>query len=244
MSDIIFGKNPVLEAIKAKKDIEKIYVVATLRGELEITIRHWCKENNVPLAKIPELKMNEMCKSRVHQGVAAIISPISYQDVFEVLSNEEATGKNPLLLILDSVTDIRNIGAVARSSLFFGASALVITGNFAGRINEEAVKSSAGALLKIPVCRYPSLLGLMASLQNKGVQLVGTALNATIEISEADYTSPTAFILGSEDKGLHYKVTENTDINIKINGTSSFDSINVSVAAGICMYECQRQRKK
>jgi 23S rRNA (guanosine2251-2'-O)-methyltransferase len=243
MSDIIFGKNPVLEAIKAKKDIEKIYVLATLRGELEITIRQWCKENNVPLAKIPEIKMNEICRTKVHQGVAAIISPITYQDIFEVLANEEAAGKTPLILILDGVTDIRNIGAVARSALFFGASGLVITGNFAGRINEEAVKSSAGALLKIPVSRYTSLLGLMASLQNKGVQLVGTTLNASVGINEADYSIPTAFILGSEDKGLHYKVTENTDINVKIQGASDFDSINVSVAAGICLYECQRQRK-
>jgi len=244
MSDIIFGKYPVLEALKAQKDIEKIYTVATLRGELEITIRQWCKENNVPLAKVPEIKMNEICKSKVHQGVAAVISPITYQDIFKVLSDEEKEEKTPLLLILDSVTDIRNIGAVARSALFFGASALVITGNFAGRINEEAVKSSAGALLKIQVCRYPSLLALMASLQNKGVQLIGTMLNASVEISEADFNMPTAFILGSEDKGLHYKVTENTDLNVKIHGASDFDSINVSVAAGICLYECQRQRKK
>jgi 23S rRNA (guanosine2251-2'-O)-methyltransferase len=179
----------------------------------------------------------------VHQGVVALISPIKYHDFREVISSTFAAGKSPLILVMDGVTDVRNIGAIARSAYFFGADAIIIAGNFAGRISEDTVKTSAGAILKIPVCRVNSLLTLVSDLQSLGIKVVATSLKDAIEPEQSDMKEPLAFILGAEDKGLHYKVLEIVDEVIKIPAVSDFDSLNVSVAAGIFLYESAKQRR-
>lgn len=242
MSDIIFGKNPVLEAFSSGVDIEKIFVLATLRGELEIKIRQLCKENQIPLAKVPEVKLNELSRNQLHQGIVAMISPIHYENIEDVVDLSFSTGNVPLVVVIDGVTDVRNIGALSRSAYYFGATALVIAGNFSGRINEETVKSSAGAILKLPVCRVSSLLALISTLQNKGLYVVASALKSNDTLHDVDFNLPCAIILGSEDKGLHYKVLETVDQSVKINAMTDFDSLNVSVAGGIFLYEVNRQR--
>ena len=241
MSQLIFGKNPVLEAFGSGQNIEKVYLLATLRGETEIKIRNLCKDHNIPLAKVPEIKLDDLTKKKNHQGLVAMLSPVTYHTMEKVMS--DVVDKKGFMVILDNVTDVRNIGGIARSAYFFGASALVLSGNFSGQINEDTVKTSAGAILQIPICRTGSLLSVMADLQNKGIMTYATDVKGKLLPYEADYQHPTAIIMGAEEKGLHYKVLESADETIKIEGTGSFDSLNVGVATGILLYEISRQRK-
>lgn len=243
MSDTIYGRNAVTEAFDAGLDIEKVFVLSSIRGEYEIQIRNLCKDANVPLAKVPEVKLNELSKYKVHQGVVALISPIKYHDFKDVIASTMKEGKSPLVLVIDGVTDVRNVGAIARSAYYFGADAIIIAGNFAGRINEDTVKASAGAILRIPVCRVNSLLTLVSDLQSLGLKVIATSLKDAIEPEQSDLKEPLAIILGAEDKGLHYKVLEIVDEIIKIPAVSDFDSLNVSVAAGIFLYESAKQRR-
>lgn len=242
MTDLIFGKNAVIEAFDAGLDIEKVFVLNNIRGEFEVQIRNLCKDGNIPLAKVPEIKLNELSKFKAHQGVVALISPIKYYDHKEIIAAAFDKGEVPLMIILDGVTDVRNIGAISRSSYFFGVHGLIISGNFAGRISEDTVKTSAGAILKLPVCRVSSLLHLVSDLQSLGLKVVATSLKDAVVPEKCDLTEPTAIILGAEDKGLHYKVLEIVDEVVKIPAVGEFDSLNVSVAAGVLLYETSRQR--
>ena len=245
MSDIIYGRNAVTEAFRASKDIEKVYMLNTIRGEYEIQIRKDCKQNNIPLAKVPEIKLNELTGHQaVHQGIVAIITPISYIDYKQMIKNASQDGKVPLLVIVDGVTDVRNIGAIARSSYFFGAQGMIIAGNTAGRINEDTIKASAGALMQLPVARAGSIFELISDLQSAGIVVAATSLKNAIPVDTCDLKEPLAIILGSEGKGLHYKILEIVDYNLEIQAANDFDSLNVSVAAGILLYEASRQRSQ
>lgn len=245
MSDIIYGKNAVTEAFRSSKDIEKVYMLNTIRGEYEIQIRKDCKQNNIPLAKVPEIKLNELTGHQaVHQGIVAIITPISYIDYKQMIKNAGQDGKVPLLVIVDGVTDVRNIGAIARSAYFFGAQGMIIAGNTAGRINEDTIKASAGALMQLPVARAGSIFELISDLQSAGIVVAATSLKNAIPVNTCDLKEPLAIILGSEGKGLHYKILEIVDYNLEIQAANDFDSLNVSVAAGILLYEASRQRSQ
>ena len=245
MSDIIYGRNAVTEAFRASKDIEKVYMLNTIRGEYEIQIRKDCKQNNIPLAKVPEIKLNELTGHQaVHQGIVAIITPISYIDYKQMIKNASQDGKVPLLVIVDGVTDVRNIGAIARSAYFFGAQGMIIAGNTAGRINEDTIKASAGALMQLPVARAGSIFELISDLQSAGIVVAATSLKNAIPVNTCDLKEPLAIILGSEGKGLHYKILEIVDYNLEIQAANDFDSLNVSVAAGILLYEASRQRSQ
>jgi len=244
MTDIIFGKNAVLQAFHGGLDIEKVFVLNNMRGEYEVQIRNLCKDNSVPMAKVPEIKLNELSKNKVHQGVVALISPIKYHEYTTLVADALDACQKPLFIIVDGVTDVRNIGAIARSAYYFGAHGLIISGNFAGRINEDTVKSSAGAIMNLPVCRVSSLLHLISDLQSLGIKVVATSLKNAVTPEISELHEPLAIILGAEDKGLHYKVLEMVDEVVKIPSYNDFDSLNVSVAAGILLYECTRQRSK
>jgi 23S rRNA (guanosine2251-2'-O)-methyltransferase len=242
MTDIIFGRNPVTEALDSGVEIEKIYMLNSMRGETEVMMRRICKEKNIPLAKVPEIKLKELTKNKVHQGLVAMISPIRYQEVQDIIAGVFENGQTPLLLVADGVTDVRNLGALARSAYFFGAHALILSGGVGGRINDEAVKASAGAMLKIPVCRNPSIFNLISELQSAGIKVLASGMKTENSISESYLNEPVAILLGSEDKGLHPKVFEVVDEVVKIPAGGDFDSLNVSVAGGILMYEVNRQR--
>jgi len=242
MPHLIYGKNAVLEAFESGVEIEKVFVLQSLRGELEVSLRNLCKDKNIPISKVPEVKLNELARDKVHQGVVAYTSAIHYQDYTKLIASAFESGHAPLFVVLDSVTDVRNIGAIARSAYFFGADGLIISGNFTGRINEETVKASSGAILKLPVARANSIFNLISDLQSSGVQIIATSLKATQQPKDVDMTQPTALIMGSEDKGLHPKIYQVSDFDILIPGGETFDSLNVSVATGVLLYECQRQR--
>ncbi len=241
-STTIYGRNPVIEALEKGKKIEKVFLQNNLTGDFEVQVRNACEEKNIPLTKVPPRKLNDLSRSHNHQGIVAYISPVVYTTVDKLVPLLKSEGKIPLLVVLDGVTDVRNMGAIARSAKVFGAHAIVVPAKGSARVSEEMVKSSAGAILDIAICRENSLPIAIETLQMMDVKVYASDINAAKTIAEQDLKGPTAIVMGSEDKGVSRKVIQIADDTIKSPQAASFDSLNVSVAAGIILYEVLLQR--
>jgi 23S rRNA (guanosine2251-2'-O)-methyltransferase len=242
MSNLIYGHHPVVEAIRAGKAVEKVFFQQGERGEVEKEIRHLTKAHNIPLQVVPREKLNKMTKG-VHQGVVAYLALVAFQNIDEVLPLIYEEGQIPLLLMLDSITDVRNFGAICRSAECAGVHAVIIPQSGSSPANEEAMKASAGALARIRICRVRSLFSTLEFLQMSGVAVVATALSdRAIPLYQAELKGPTAILMGSEGDGVHPKLQKMSDAVVKIPQATDFDSFNVSVAAGIVLYEALRQR--
>ncbi|MEZ4909829.1 MAG: 23S rRNA (guanosine(2251)-2'-O)-methyltransferase RlmB [Saprospiraceae bacterium] len=243
MIEQIFGRNPVMEALQNDNVlIERIYINQTLSGEFEKTIRQFAKEKDIVLTRVPEQKLKELSKNKNHQGIIATIAPIQYQDYTIVMETVKKLGKTPLVIILDNITDVRNIGAIGRSAHFFGVDMLILSGNSTGSVNDLSIKTSSGALLHLPVCKAKNLFTVISDLQSMGLKVVSTSTNNPIPAYKCEMVEPTAIIFGSEGTGIHHKISDVVDENIQIPAINEFDSLNVSVAAGIVLYEVQKQR--
>ena len=241
-TNLIYGHHPVTEAIRAGKAVEKVFFQQGERGEMEKEIRHLTKEYGIPLQVVPKEKLSKMVKGQ-HQGVVAHLALVEFQSIEDVLPFVFEEGKVPLLVILDGVTDVRNFGAICRSAECAGAHAVIVPQSGSALANEEAMKASAGALARIRVCRVKSLFSTVEFLQSCGVQVVATALSGrSVPVFEADLCVPTAILMGSEGEGVHPKLLHMADKVVKIPQATDFDSFNVSVAAGILLYEALRQR--
>lgn len=241
-TNLIYGHHPVTEAIRAGKAVEKVFFQQGERGEMEKEIRHLTKEFGIPLQVVPREKLNKMVRGQ-HQGVVAYLALVAYQSIEDVLPLVFESGEIPLFVLLDGVTDVRNFGAIARSAECAGAHAVVVPQSGSALANEEAMKASAGALARMRVCRVRSLFSTVEWLQECGVQVVATALSErSIPLFKADFQVPTAILMGSEGEGVHPKLLKMSDVVVKIPQATDFDSYNVSVAAGIALYEVLRQR--
>ncbi len=241
-STTIYGRNPVTEALEKGKKIEKVFLQNNLTGEFEVQVRNACEARNIPLTKVPPRKLNDLSRSHNHQGIVAYISPVAYTTVADLIPKLKEQGKIPLLVVLDGVTDVRNMGAIARSAKVFGAHALVVPSKGTARVSEEMVKSSSGAILDIPICRENSLMIALETMQMNDITVYAADINAKKTIAEQNLKGPTAIIMGSEDKGVSRKAIQIADDSVKIPQVDSFDSLNVSVAAGIILYEILLQR--
>jgi 23S rRNA (guanosine2251-2'-O)-methyltransferase len=242
MSNIIYGHHPVVEAIQAGKPVEKVFFQQGVRGETEKEIRHLTREHDIPLQVVPKEKLNKLVRGN-HQGVVAYLSLVNYLLLEDVVPFILENGQVPLLVVLDGVSDVRNFGAICRSAECLGAQAVVVPQAGAAPANEEAMKASAGALARMQVCRVRSLFTAIEWLQTAGIQVVATALSdRALPIHAIDLTVPTALLLGSEGDGLHPKLIKMSDAVAIIPQATDFDSLNVSVAAGIVLYEAMRQR--
>lgn len=243
-TNFIYGHHPVTEAIRAGKAVEKVYFQQGERGEVEKEIRHLTKEYGIPLQVVPKEKLNKMVRGQ-HQGVVAYLSLVEYQSIEDILPLVFESGETPLLVMLDSITDVRNFGAICRSAECAGVHAVIVPQAGSALANEEAMKASAGALARIRICRVRSLFSTLEWLQECGVQVVATALsNRSQPLYEADFSTPTAILMGSEGDGVHPKLLKMSDQVVKIPQVTDFDSYNVSVAAGIVLYEALRQRQQ
>jgi 23S rRNA (guanosine2251-2'-O)-methyltransferase len=241
-TNIIYGHHPVVEAVAAGKPVEKLFFQQGVRGDFEKEIRHLAKAHDIPLVVVPKEKLNKMTKG-VHQGVVAYLSLVEFQSLENVLPFVFEQGQTPLLLLLDNITDVRNFGAICRSAECAGVQAVIIPQAGSAPTNEEAMKASAGALARIRICRVRSLFTTLEYLQMSGVQVVATALGErSAPLYNIDFTGPTAILMGSEGEGLHPKLLKMSDAVAKIPQATDFDSFNVSVAAGIVLYEALRQR--
>lgn len=240
--DIIFGRNPVSDAIKSGKKIDKILLLSSIRGPFEKEVRQLCKEHGIPLQYVPNHKLDKFTKKN-HQGIIAFASLVTFQSLDDVIPHVYEQGETPLFLILEGITDVRNVGAIARSAEVFGAHAIIMGEKNSARINHDAVKSSAGAILNIPLVRERSLVKTVEYLQNSGFQVFATDLQTDYHIADVDYKGPIAIVMGSEGEGVSKKILQVSDERIKIPQVGTTDSLNVSVATGVILYEILKQRQ-
>jgi 23S rRNA (guanosine2251-2'-O)-methyltransferase len=238
---MVIGRQPVVEAIQAGKAIERIYLLRTASGDIIPQIRSLAAQYNIPINLVPNEKLNSLTQAN-HQGCIAITGHVSYLDLQDVISHVTDSGETPLFLILDGITDVRNIGAIARSAVCCGAQAIIIPDKGIAALNEEAIKSSAGALEKISICRVNSLLKAIDTLHLNGIKVVASEMEAEAKLYDLPLHEPVAVIMGSEDKGVYPALLKATDVQFRIPMSGNFESFNVSVAAGIILYEAMKQR--
>lgn len=239
--NIIAGRNPVTEALKQKQMIDKILVFKNASGDSIKEIRELAKGLNIPVQYVPNEKLNSLTNIN-HQGVIAFKSGIVYHDLQQVIDWVNEKGETALFLILDGVTDVRNIGAIARTAVCCGSQAIIIPDKGVGALNEDAIKSSAGALEQINICRVNSLMKTVDTLHLNGIKVYASEMTADKKIYELPLTEPAAVIMGSEDKGVFPALMKICDEQFKIPMAGSFESLNVSVATGMILYEAMRQR--
>ncbi|MEP1035485.1 23S rRNA (guanosine(2251)-2'-O)-methyltransferase RlmB [Ekhidna sp.] len=241
-SDIIYGIRTVIEAAKSGQHLERVFVQKSLKGELYKELMSELHQTSTPISKVPSERINKFTKKN-HQGVVALISPIQYHSLEHLIPQLYEEGKNPLILILDEVTDIRNFGAIARTAECLGVHSLVIPSRGGAQVNEDAVKTSAGAFNYLPVCREKNLLDSARFLQESGVNIISCSEKTDKTLDQVDFTLPTAIIMGSEERGISSELMELSNEIVKIPMSGSIESLNVGVASGMALYEVQRQRK-
>ncbi len=233
---IIAGRHPVLEALKNNAPVDKVMFQKGIRGEYEKELRWLCRSRNIPLQVVPKERLGKLYGGN-HQGVLAIGTEVIYQSLEHVLPHLYEQGLTPKIVVLDGITDVRNFGAIARSAEVFGIHAIVISAKNGASANSFAVKTSAGALLRIPVCREKSMGEALKLLKTNGITLIGTDLKAKKTIREIDWKQPVAIVLGAEGAGIGSATRQVLDELCIIPQVGQTDSLNVSVAAGIIFYE-------
>ncbi|MDE6295928.1 MAG: 23S rRNA (guanosine(2251)-2'-O)-methyltransferase RlmB [Muribaculaceae bacterium] len=239
--DYIFGIRAVIEAIEAGRNIDKILVRKDLTGDLSRELFGKIKQRGLLMQRVPGEKLNRITMKN-HQGVIALLSPIEYQHLGDLIPLFYEEGRTPLLILLDGLTDTRNFGAIARTAECAGADAIVIPERNSVSVTPDAVKTSAGALLHIPVCRVNTILQAVKELHDNGYQVVGASEKGAVDYTELDYTVPTAIVMGAENTGISNEVLRQCDALGAIPIRGHIGSLNVSVAAGVMMYEAVRQR--
>lgn len=241
-SNFIYGRHPVVDAIKNGISIDKIFLQKGISGDFEQEIRSLSLSADIPLQVVPRQKMNRITSGN-HQGVIAQHALLAYQQLEDVLPMIYENSQQPLIVVLDGITDVRNFGAIARSAEVLGAHAIVVPSRHSAPINAEAVKTSAGALTRIPVCRVKKMSDAITELQMAGLNVVVSSLGAKKQLYELELNIPLAVVMGSEDRGVHPSIAKAADQQFIIPQRGQTDSLNVSVATGIILYEVLRQRK-
>lgn len=241
MENYIFGIRPLMEALGKGERPEKVLIQQGLSGENYQQLFQVIRQEKIPFQMVPVEKLNRVTRKN-HQGVIAFISLITYQPLHQLLPMIYDRGEFPLLVLLDRVTDIRNLGAIARSAECFGAHALVIPEKGSAPVNADAIKTSAGALSRIPVCREGNTLETLAFLKESGIRVVAASEKSREMAFRADLKGPLAILMGSEDKGISTTLLKMADRVLSIPMAGKTASLNVSVAAGILLYEAYRQR--
>lgn len=239
--EMIFGIRAVIEAVEAGKEIDKIIVRKDLQGELAKELFAILNSNNIPVQRVPVERLDRYTRKN-HQGVIAFLSAITYERIEDIVPFLYENGKIPFIILLDGITDVRNFGAIARTCEVAGADAIVIPARGSVSVNADAVKTSAGALLKIPVCKEQSLTATIKYLKDCGIKVVAATEKAEKMYTEGAYTEPVAIVMGAEDTGVSIENIRIADELVRIPQFGTIASLNVSVAAGVLMYEVVRQR--
>ena len=237
----IFGIRAIIEAVNAGKTIDKLFIQKGLHNDLFAELWKLVRLKRINYKHVPLEKINRLTRKN-HQGVFAFISPIDFHNIEDVVPALYEQGKNPLILVLDRITDVRNFGAIARTAECAGVDAIIIPEQNAAAINADAIKTSAGALHKITVCRTWNLKLAIQFMKESGIQLVGCTEKTQDMMYKPDYTPPTAIIMGSEEDGVSPEFLKMCDARAKIPLAGKIASLNVSVATGVILYEAIRQR--
>jgi 23S rRNA (guanosine2251-2'-O)-methyltransferase len=238
---LVIGRKAVIEAMQTGKQLERIYLQGTVHGEVIDEIKKLAEQYLVPINKVPVEKLNNFNVSN-HEGCIALIAKVQYQNLQDVISFVVDKGETPFFLILDGITDIRNIGGIARSAFSFGVHAIIIPDKGVGALNEDAILTSAGALEKIAVCRVNSLMKAVDDLHLNGIKVFASEMKATKKSFDIDFTEPCAIVMGGEEHGVYPALMKICDEQFQIPMPGDFESLNVSVATGIILYEAMKQR--
>ena len=239
--EYIFGIRAVIEAIQAGKDIDKILIKKDLSGDLAAELFALVREYGIVTRRVPVEKINKITRKN-HQGVLAILSAVTYHKLENVIPNLYEQGKLPFIVVLDGITDVRNFGAIARTCECAGVNAIVIPEQGSVSVNGDAIKTSAGALHHIPVCREKNIYSAVKFLKDNGLQVVAANEKTSTLYTKANFTSPVALVMGAEDIGISPDVLRQCDTLVAIPEYGHISSLNVSVAAAIMIYEVVRQR--
>nr|WP_321355309.1 23S rRNA (guanosine(2251)-2'-O)-methyltransferase RlmB [uncultured Draconibacterium sp.] len=239
--DFLFGTRAIIEAIKKGKTIDKILIKKGLRNELITELHELIKESEIGVQYVPIEKINRITRKN-HQGVLAFVSPIEFDNIENVIPGIYEEGKTPLLLVLDQITDVRNFGAITRSAECAGVQAIIIPEKGMARIGADAVKTSAGAIHNIPICKTNNLYNTVRFLKDSGIKIVAATEKGDKLYSNADMKSPLAIVMGSEDTGVSAQILKLADEQLKIPILGQIESLNVSVSAALMIYEAVRQR--
>lgn len=240
-SQVVFGIRAVIEAIESGKQVDKVLMKKDLGGELARELLSVTREYNVPVQRVPVERINKVTRKN-HQGVIAFMAAVDYYHVDDIVPALYDEGINPLVVVLDGVTDVRNFGAIARTCECAGVNCIVIPERNSVSVNADAVKTSAGALNYLPVCRERNLVKAVQYLSDSGFKVMGASEKTDLNYTKADFTGPVAIVLGAEDTGISTDVLKLCDTLVAIPEFGQINSLNVSVAGGIMIYEVVRQR--
>ena len=239
--ELIFGLHPVIEALKAGKELEKVFLQKGLEGGTFNALLPLLKEQSIPYQIVPKEKLNRITRKN-HQGVVAMVSPIAFFNIEQIIPTLYEQGKTPFILVLDKVTDVGNFGAILRTAHSAGVDAVLFPDKNSAQLNSATIKSSAGAIFKVPICRTDHLKKALIFLKNSGLQLVAGTEKGAVDYYRERLTGPVAMMMGSEGEGISPAYLKLSDKQVKIPMLGEIASLNVSVATGILLYEVVRQR--
>ncbi|NCA75565.1 MAG: 23S rRNA (guanosine(2251)-2'-O)-methyltransferase RlmB [Alphaproteobacteria bacterium] len=239
----IYGLRPVIEAIKSGKEFEKVMLQKNLKGEIFRELFALIKETEIPFQFVPVEKLNHLSRQN-HQGVIGFVSEITYQKAEDLVPAVFERGQTPLFLILDRITDVRNFGSIVRTAECAGAHGVIIPAKGSASINSDAIKTSAGALYKLPVVRSNNLKDTIRFFRESGLKIIAATEKSDLNYSKTDLTGPFALIMGSEGEGIAEEYLPMTDVTVQIPLFGEIESLNVSVATGVILFEAMRQREQ
>lgn len=242
LEDRIYGIHPVREALIGNKKLEKILIRKGMESPAAAEITELARQQNVPVQYVPQEKLNHLSGKGNHQGVVAVLAQLDYISLEEAAQAASAKSKFPTVLLLDGVSDVRNFGAIARTCECAGVGALILPAKGGAAVNQDAIKTSAGALLRIPTCKVPNLKTALYYLKQSGYTITGTVSGAERSIYDADFCRPAAFVMGAEGKGISDGVMQLCDQLVSIPQLGEIGSLNVSAATAIVLFEAVRQR--
>lgn len=238
---IVYGLRPVIEALDSDQQVDKVFIQNGLSGALVGELKAILAQANVPFQYVPVEKLNRMTSSN-HQGVVATIAPIAYKAFMDLVPVLEARGRVPFVVMLDHVTDVRNLGAIARTAECAGVDAIVVPDHGSAQVNEDAIKTSSGALLRLPICREQNLKTVVNLAKQYGMQVCAATEKGATDYLSVDFRQPTLLVMGSEETGISPEILKLCDTRAKLPICGNVQSLNVSVAAAVFMYEMLRQR--
>jgi 23S rRNA (guanosine2251-2'-O)-methyltransferase len=242
--DRIYGIHPVREALTGNKKLEKILIRKGMDSPVALEITELARQHNVSVQYVPQEKLNHMAGNRNHQGLVAVLAQLDYVSLEEAAQAASAKSKYPTVLLLDGVSDVRNFGAIARTCECAGVGALILPAKGGAAVNQDAIKTSAGALLRIPTCKVPNLKTALYYLKESGYTVTGTAAGLERSIYDVDFCQPTALVMGAEGKGISGSVLPLCDQLVSIPQLGEIGSLNVSAATAVVLFEAVRQRIK
>lgn len=242
-SDFVYGTRAIIEAIESGKEVDKLFVQKDVKNELSSELLKLCRDLTIPVQRVPIEKLNRITRKN-HQGAIAYMSSVVFSSLDNLISEAYGKGETPLFIMLDRVTDVRNFGAIARTAECAGVHGIIVPSRGTAQIGSDAMKTSAGALNYMPVCRAENLKVTIKNLQENGIQVIACSEKAAETIYQKDFQVPVALLMGSEEDGISPEYLKLCDDHAKLPIEGKIESLNVSVATGIITYEVVRQRSK